>query len=254
MRTGKWGSGGVENFVCLLGQSAALAVWMFCFGAVEGCSADSMPSFHLASAKASFFTTVVEKHLLKLKSTLTPGLAVTGEVASLGWGKIIFHLIQANLSLSALNCFILLYIQAVTSELCFKCTNAKCISYATSTGFEKKVPKTIFLTWQLAQTGSRLLWSRISESCCLERSKELIILLLSLAPFIAIWGEEIKEADRSQGFVIYFVVCWLNFLMSKLLLSSFVRTYFQISALYEQFSIIQVLFSCNCYRQYLHAR
>lgn len=64
-----------------------------------------------------------------------------GEAAGFGCGKnqsSIFTLTQANLSLSALKCFILMCIQSVISEL-FKCIKAKSVSYITSTAFEEKM-------------------------------------------------------------------------------------------------------------------
>lgn len=65
------------------------------------------------------------------------------------------------------------------------------------------------------------------------------ILLLSPAPLIAVCREEIKASERDlNGHVNCFVVCGLNFLMSKLVLSGSVHVYFLQSVLCEQLSVV----------------
>lgn len=112
------GSCGIENFLWSLGQSAALAFLILYFGAVESCNADRMLPFLVSPCQrgSSVFTTTVKKLMNSLildwqLQVRLPGLAEEK--------SIIFHLNQANLSFSALNCFILWYIQTITSDFFF---------------------------------------------------------------------------------------------------------------------------------------
>lgn len=80
---------------------AALPFLILYFGAVESCTADSMPSFLVSLCQSSsfFFTTIVKK----LMNTLTLAWQSQVRLPSSEEKSIIFHLNQANQNFSALN-------------------------------------------------------------------------------------------------------------------------------------------------------
>ena len=160
-----------------------------------------------------------------------------GEVASLDWGKnqsSVFLLTQANLSLSALNCFMY---PDCHFWIMFKCINAKCISYVTSTAFEKRCQKkTIPWTWQFSKNWQWTSVVKYEWELLFGKIHPITLLFLFPARLTAVCGEEIKAADR-QLMGVWIIGVLTKFLNVKALAARFCPRLLS-AALYEQLSVV----------------